>query len=438
MRSPHEPPHVTSRGPDERGTVGPRPRHRRRGAGHVHGHDRARHPRPLGPVRRRAGPVRRQRGAPHRRADRHDAGRRPRRVASSSTPTRSSGWSTWCGRSWAPTGRSGWAWARSRSTCSPWSPWSACCASGSGPGSSAPCTGRRTRSGRSRWRTRSATAPTGPRSGCSRLAAACAAAVVAAVGWRLTPSYARARLVPDAEEAPVMTLTLATQRLLAGLDHGPAPRLDRRRAGRPGRGVRADRARRRRVPDGATRSAGRSGAGPVVVGNAMESESLSHKDAVLLRTAPGLVLDGLEILAVRAAGAPGPARRRPPDRPGPVREQVAVRRSPVEVRHLDGGFVAGQESALVNRLDGRPGLPGDPLVPVTGSAGSTAGRRWSSTPRPSPSSRCWRGTAPTGSAASARPRTPAPSWSPSPARPVTSCPGPAWSRSRGARRCGTC
>jgi NADH:ubiquinone oxidoreductase subunit F (NADH-binding) len=47
-----------------------------------------------------------------------------------------------------------------------------------------------------------------------------------------------------------------------------------------------------------------------------------------------------------------------------VREQVAVRRSPVEVRHLDGGFVAGQESALVNRLDGRPGLPGDSLVSV--------------------------------------------------------------------------
>ena len=96
----------------------------------------------------------------------------------------------------------------------------------------------------------------------------------------------------------------------------------------------------------------------------MESEFLSHKDAVLLRSAPGLVLDGLEILAfaLRARRTLLAVGHRID--PGPVREQVAVRRSPVEVRHLDGGFVAGQESALVNRLDGRPGLPGDPLVPV--------------------------------------------------------------------------
>lgn len=159
-----------------------------------------------------------------------------------------------------------------------------------------------------------------------------------------------------------MTLTLATQRLLAGLDHGPAPQLRAdelvdlvEASGLTGRGGAGFPTARK------IRSIGR---GPVVVGNAMESEFLSHKDALLLRSAPGLVLDGLEILAValRARRILLAVGHRID--PGPVREQVAVRRSPVEVRHLDGGFVAGQESALVNRLDGRPGLPGDPLVPV--------------------------------------------------------------------------
>jgi len=159
-----------------------------------------------------------------------------------------------------------------------------------------------------------------------------------------------------------MTLTLATQRLLAGLDHGPAPQLTAdglvdlvEASGLTGRGGAGFPTARK------IRSIGR---GPVVVGNAMESEFLSHKDALLLRSAPGLVLDGLEILAVALRARRTLLAVGHRIDPGPVREQVAIRRSPVEVRHLDGGFVAGQESALVNRLDGRPGLPGDPLVPV--------------------------------------------------------------------------
>lgn len=105
-----------------------------------------------------------------------------------------------------------------------------------------------------------------------------------------------------------------------------------------------------------------AGQRPVVVGNAMEGEPLAVKDAVLLTHSPGLVLDGLELLrrtlrarrAVLAVGEQVPS--------GPVRTVAAA--TPVEVLRLPGGFVAGQESALVNQVDGRPAVPSDPLMPV--------------------------------------------------------------------------
>jgi NADH:ubiquinone oxidoreductase subunit F (NADH-binding) len=104
---------------------------------------------------------------------------------------------------------------------------------------------------------------------------------------------------------------------------------------------------------------------PVVVGNAMEGEPLSHKDAVLITRNPHLVLDGLEILAGamharRAILAVGPEL-------DPAPATAAARRRRIEVRHLEGGFVAGQETALVNQLDGRAALPRDPSVRVTES-----------------------------------------------------------------------
>lgn len=105
-----------------------------------------------------------------------------------------------------------------------------------------------------------------------------------------------------------------------------------------------------------------AGRAPVVVGNAMEGEPLSAKDAVLLSRSPGLVVDGLSLLgsalgARRVVLALGP--RVPAE---PVRQ--AARQTLVEVRSLTGDFVAGQESALVNQLGGRAGVPSDPLVPV--------------------------------------------------------------------------
>ncbi len=105
-----------------------------------------------------------------------------------------------------------------------------------------------------------------------------------------------------------------------------------------------------------------AGHSPVVVGNAMEGEPLSHKDAVLLTHSPSLVIDGLSLVAsalkakrvVLAVGPEVPS--------GPARQ--AARGSRVEVLALTGGFVAGQESALVNQISGHRGVPSDPHVPV--------------------------------------------------------------------------
>lgn len=103
---------------------------------------------------------------------------------------------------------------------------------------------------------------------------------------------------------------------------------------------------------------------PVVVANGMEGEPLSHKDAVLLTRSPELVLDGLELVgralnAHRMVLAVGPEID-----PHPVFEAAATRRH-IEVLHLQGGFVAGQESALLNQIEGRPAVPRDPLTRVT-------------------------------------------------------------------------
>ncbi|MFC6285793.1 NADH-ubiquinone oxidoreductase-F iron-sulfur binding region domain-containing protein [Nocardioides sp. GCM10027113] len=104
----------------------------------------------------------------------------------------------------------------------------------------------------------------------------------------------------------------------------------------------------------------------VVVGNAMEGEPLSRKDQVLLTVAPDLVLDGLAVLAhaldarrvVLAVGTQIPL--------GPLlraRTSHAHGRR-VEVLPLPDRFVAGQESALTNAVNGRPAIPGPRHQPV--------------------------------------------------------------------------
>jgi NADH:ubiquinone oxidoreductase subunit F (NADH-binding) len=104
---------------------------------------------------------------------------------------------------------------------------------------------------------------------------------------------------------------------------------------------------------------------PVVVGNGLEGEPLSAKDVVLLARNPHLVLDGLELLA-RALRARRAILTVPADTDTTPLEATARRRG-VEVVPLQGGFVAGQESALVHQLDGGPPLPRDPFTRVSES-----------------------------------------------------------------------
>jgi NADH:ubiquinone oxidoreductase subunit F (NADH-binding) len=106
-----------------------------------------------------------------------------------------------------------------------------------------------------------------------------------------------------------------------------------------------------------------SARGPkVVVANGAESEPASRKDETLLHVAPNLVLDGLQ-LAAEAVGASqaylylhqgtGSGIRQA------LHERAASRQDWLEVTIADTPprFLAGQESAVVNRLGGGPAIP---------------------------------------------------------------------------------
>ena len=108
-------------------------------------------------------------------------------------------------------------------------------------------------------------------------------------------------------------------------------------------------------------------AGPgraVAVGNAAEGEPASHKDETLLRLAPHLVLDGLQ-LAAEAAGAARAVLyvRRDSraatrlDRHLTQRLARGLDRIAVEVVPAPPRFLAGEESALASRVSGGAALP---------------------------------------------------------------------------------
>ena len=104
----------------------------------------------------------------------------------------------------------------------------------------------------------------------------------------------------------------------------------------------------------------------VVVGNAAEGEPASDKDRTLLTAAPHLVVDGL-VLAARAVGArTAYLTTARPELVRHLRTEVGRRRDRlrIEVVQVEDRFVAGEESALVNAINGRPGVPSDRLTRV--------------------------------------------------------------------------
>jgi NADH:ubiquinone oxidoreductase subunit F (NADH-binding) len=99
----------------------------------------------------------------------------------------------------------------------------------------------------------------------------------------------------------------------------------------------------------------------VVVGNGAEGEPASRKDAALLSNAPHLVLDGLQ-LAAEAVGATEAYLYL--HLGAPAIEQALSERAVcqldmlgVTVVRTPPRFLAGQESAVVNRLGGGPAIP---------------------------------------------------------------------------------
>ena len=115
----------------------------------------------------------------------------------------------------------------------------------------------------------------------------------------------------------------------------------------------------------------------VIVANGAESEPASRKDALLLRAAPNLVLDGLQLAAEAIGASEAHLYLHPGISPEITRAlgqraQERIDRIQVQITEAPPRFLAGQESALVNRLGGGPAVPTfvPPLVSERGLGGA--------------------------------------------------------------------
>jgi NADH:ubiquinone oxidoreductase subunit F (NADH-binding) len=161
--------------------------------------------------------------------------------------------------------------------------------------------------------------------------------------------------------------------------HGEAPIAIRRRERHRGAGALIDlveqagllgrggaafaAAAKMRAVAGASRSP--IGGRPIVLANAAEGEPASRKDRVLLEGLPHLVLDG-GVLAARAVGADEliicideSARPALQSTTRALRERERSGEDALRIRiqTVPGGYVSGQESALVNLCNGGPAKP---------------------------------------------------------------------------------
>jgi NADH:ubiquinone oxidoreductase subunit F (NADH-binding) len=104
---------------------------------------------------------------------------------------------------------------------------------------------------------------------------------------------------------------------------------------------------------------------PVVVVNAVEADPMSGKDKLLLRHLPHLVIDGAAALAGELGASEAfilysaSARRAGDALRAALAERRAQRFDPctIEAVELQAGFVRGQETAVVQYLNGGPALP---------------------------------------------------------------------------------
>ena len=108
----------------------------------------------------------------------------------------------------------------------------------------------------------------------------------------------------------------------------------------------------------------RAGRSPIVVANGVEGEPPSHKDKLLMRTNPHLVLDGAAAAAaavgarqiVIAVGRNAASARE--SMAGAIAERArAGSREQFELVAIPDRFVAGEETALVQWLNGGPAKP---------------------------------------------------------------------------------
>ena len=177
-----------------------------------------------------------------------------------------------------------------------------------------------------------------------------------------------------------------------------------------------------------------TGPKPVVVGNAAEGEPLSRKDAMLLKRAPHLVLDGLEAAATAVDADKVYLYLHPDAVPSATKaldERRAAGQDPHQITLVEAPdkFVAGEETAAIQRIEGGPALPRDRVViaAVSGVRGTAHSGQQHRNPGPHRVDRPLR--RPTGSGRSATPTTRAPCSSRSRVRSTTT----AWWRCRPAR-----
>jgi NADH:ubiquinone oxidoreductase subunit F (NADH-binding) len=99
---------------------------------------------------------------------------------------------------------------------------------------------------------------------------------------------------------------------------------------------------------------------PVVVGNGTEGEPMSAKDRVLMTHTPHLVLDGA-VAAAQALGARDVLMAVPPEAAATLAVALAERPARggtrVTLAASAAGYVAGEETAVLAHLEGRPPLP---------------------------------------------------------------------------------